>query len=75
MAGMLLGSALTQIIDTSSLTSLLPTFFVLSGINMYASYKSALVVSENYLNNSRAAIFFDNYFKACNNQPSFTSDQ
>jgi hypothetical protein len=64
IVGMLLGSALTHFINVSSLSSLVPTFLVLSAVNMYASYKSALVVNENYLNNNRAALIFDRYFQS-----------
>jgi hypothetical protein len=61
IVGMFLGSTLTSFINVSSLSSLIPTFFVLSCINMYASLRSAQVIDETYLNNSRAALVFDNY--------------
>ena len=72
---MLLGSALTHFINVSSLSSLLPTFFVLSVINLYASYKSALVVNENFLNNNRAALIFDRYFQNIDEQVEASVEQ
>ena len=63
LVGMCLGSMLSQVINISSLTQVLPTFAVLSLINLYSAYMSAAVIDEIYLNNNRATILFDHYLQ------------
>ena len=58
LLGMGIGSLLSKMIDISSIPQLLPTFFVLSSINLYTAYKSAKIIDEVYLNNVRSNILF-----------------
>ena len=62
LVGMTLGGILSQVINISSLPQVIPTFAVLSVINLYSAYKSAAVIDEKYLNNNRANVVFNNYF-------------
>jgi len=62
--GMLLGTALSHYINVTHLSQIVPTFFVLSGINLYSSYKSALIIDEKYLNPNRAALILNDYLDA-----------
>jgi len=41
----------------------LPTFAVLSVINLYSAYMSAAVIDETFLNNNRSTLIFNKYFE------------
>lgn len=58
-----LGIALTNLVNISSIAQLLPTCLFLSSISIAATYKSAAVIDEIYLNNQRAKLAFDQYFE------------
>lgn len=51
LAGMGLGMALTNLVNISSIAQLIPTCLLLSSISIAATYKSAAVIDEVYLNN------------------------
>ena len=55
--------ALTSLINISQISQLLPTCIVLSSISIGATYLSAAVIDEIYLNNQRAKLLFDSYFE------------
>jgi hypothetical protein len=64
LLGMGAGMLLTKAIDINSISQLLPTCFALSAVMIGSAYKSATVLDEVYLNNQRANIIFDHYFKS-----------
>lgn len=57
------GLGLSRLIDITSIYQLYPVFFVLTIMNITASYLSAKVIDEVYLNNQRAYLLFNDYFK------------
>ena len=61
LLGMGLGTLLSQVINISSIPHLMPTFAVLSGINLYTAYMTAAIIDEVHLNNQRANLFFNAY--------------
>ena len=61
--GMGLGTMLSSMINISSIPQLMPTFFILSSVNLYTAYKTASIIDEVHLNNQRAKLFFDHYFR------------
>ena len=63
LLGMALGTLLTKCIDISSIPHLVPTFLGLSAINMFTAYKTAGMIDEVNLNNARASLLFNAYFK------------
>ena len=52
--GVGIGLILSKIIDITVISHLLPTFAVLTFINVYTSYKSASIIDEVNFNNQRA---------------------
>ena len=52
--GVGIGLVLSKIIDITVISHLLPTFAVLTFINVYTSYKSASIIDEVNFNNQRA---------------------
>ena len=63
LIGMALGSALSQVINISSIPQLMPTFLVLSTINLYCNGMSSRLVDENSFNNQRANLFFKEFLE------------
>lgn len=57
------GLGLSRLIDITSVYQLYPVFFVLTIMNIAASYLSAKVIDELYLNNQRAFLLFNDYLK------------
>jgi len=62
--GMGLGVGLSKLINISVLSQLLPACLGLSVVSVAASYASANVIDELYLNNQRAKLAFDHYFES-----------
>eukprot|EP00347_Sterkiella_histriomuscorum_P003816 403362828 len=58
------GLGISKIIDITSIYQLYPVFFVLTVMNIAASYYSAKVIDELYLNNQRAFLLFNEFFKS-----------
>ena len=58
-----LGMFLASFINISSIPQLLPTFFALSAVSIGCTYRSAVLIDEVYLNNSRANLAFTEYFE------------
>lgn len=56
---MTLGMGLSKVIDISSLSQLAPIIGVLTFVNLYATYTSANLIDEVYLNNQRSKLLFD----------------
>ena len=56
--------ALSKIINITSLSQLFPAFMLLTLIHVGSTYMSVKVVNEIYLNNQRAFIMFNEYFKS-----------
>lgn len=56
-----IGLGISQAINITSLTHLVPVCTVLSGISIYTTYKSACVLDEIHLNNQRANLFFNQF--------------
>ena len=54
---------MTKMIDITSLYHLVPTFFVLSSVQVVTTHISTKIVDEIYFNNQRANMLFDSYFK------------
>jgi hypothetical protein len=61
--GVGLGLILSKMIDITMIGQLYPVFFVLTTINVSASYLSVKVIDEVFLNNQRSYILFNEYFK------------
>lgn len=59
-----LGLGLSKIIDITQVSQLYPVFFVLTILNISASYLSVKVIDELYLNNQRAYLLFNEYFNS-----------
>lgn len=64
LIGMGIGMGLSNLINISVLTQLMPTCFLLSGFSLYFTYKSAVILDEVNLNNSRANLLFNHYFQS-----------
>lgn len=63
LLGMSLGIGLTKLINISAISQLFPTFMLLSSVSIGATYWSAAVIDEIYLNNQRANLAFHTYFE------------
>lgn len=59
-----LGMGLSSIINISSLPQLMPTCMLLSSVSLFFTYKSAVIIDEAYLNNTRANLLFSHYFNS-----------
>lgn len=66
LIGMATGMALTSLINVSNIAHVMPVCAVLTTIGMGATFKSAAIIDEVYLNNTRANIILDHYFKSGN---------
>ena len=62
---------ITKVIDITSLSHLVPVFFVFTVVQGITTHISTKIVDEIYLNNQRSAMLFDDYFK--NGQKTFES--
>lgn len=58
-----IGLALSRFIDITSLTHLVPTFLVLTGIQAVTTHISTKIVDEPYLHGQRANLLFNDYFE------------
>jgi hypothetical protein len=63
LIGMGLGMALTSAINISNIFQLIPTCLALSTVSITATYYSAAIIDEIYLNNQRAKLIFDLYLE------------
>ena len=66
LLGMGLGIGLSKLVDISQLSQLVPLFGVLTFINLYATYASANLIDEVYLNNQRSKLLFDEMLSSKN---------
>lgn len=64
LVGVGLGLFLSKVIDITVISQLYPVFFVLTAVNVGASYMSVKVIDEVHLNNQRAFILFSEYFRS-----------
>ena len=64
LIGVALGLGLSKVIDITVISQLYPVFILLSAVNLGASYMSVKVIDEIYLNNQRAFILFNEFFKS-----------
>lgn len=58
-----IGMALTGVIDVTKMEQILPCFLGLTVIQGTTTHMSTRIVNEQYLNNQRANLVFENYFK------------
>lgn len=63
LTGVTIGMGLTKMIDITSLYHMVPTFVGLSIIQAYTTHVTCRIVDELYLNNQRANLLFNDYFK------------
>ncbi|CDW83257.1 UNKNOWN [Stylonychia lemnae] len=63
LVGGAFGLWISKVIDITQVSQLYPIFIVLTGMNIAASYFSAKVIDEIYLNNQRAYLLFNEYFQ------------
>eukprot|EP00347_Sterkiella_histriomuscorum_P012381 403368796 len=64
LCGVGIGLMLSKLIDISSISQLYPVFMILTILNIATSYQASKVIDEVYLNNQRAFIIFNEYFKS-----------
>ena len=60
---MLIGNVLTHMVNTGSVTQILPVFLCLSAVSVTCAYRMAFIIDEVHLNNQRANMVFDDYFR------------
>lgn len=63
LVGVGLGLMLSKAIDITVISQLYPVFFFLSLVNVSCSFLSVKVIDEVHLNNQRAFILFNEFFK------------
>lgn len=59
-----LGMALSNVISVTDLSQVIPCFLALSAVQAVTTQKSNKYIEEIYLNNQRANVVFDSYFKS-----------
>jgi Vitamin B6 photo-protection and homoeostasis len=64
LIGVGLGMMLSKMIDITMISQLYSVFFLLTSVNVAASYLSVKVIDETHFNNQRAFIVFNEYFKS-----------
>lgn len=64
LLGVSVGLVLSKLIDISQISQLYPVFILLTIMNIATSYQASKVIDEIYLNNQRAFILFNEYFKS-----------
>lgn len=64
LMGMGLGMGLTSLINISQISQVIPTCLLLSTVSITATYLSAAVIDEVFLNNQRSNLLFNHFFSS-----------